>query len=160
MATRRLKPFDSVSILCSSTEFELRLLDRGGHAALGLGAIEAADLRNEVEECKGSHVAVAGRALRQVAELRFRQPRVLEHVHAGDAGAAGVGLQEAGEHLHGRRLAGAVGAEKAQHLALLHAERDAIDGDDLAEPLLEVVSLDQDRHSYLSSIGLPAAAPR
>ena len=66
---------------------------------------------------RARHVAVAGRALRQVAELRFGQLGLLEHVDAGDARAAGVRLQEAGQHLHGGRLAGAVGAEKAQHLA-------------------------------------------
>ena len=53
------------------------------------------------------------------------------------AGAAGVRLQEAREHLHGGRLAGAVGAEKAQHLALLDPERYAVDGDDVTEALFE-----------------------
>ena len=72
MATRRLKPLDSVSILCSSTDGELGLVDRGRHPAPRLLAIEAADLRDEAEERARRHLAVAGRALRQIAELRLR----------------------------------------------------------------------------------------
>ena len=52
---------------------ELRLLDRGGDAPLGLLAVEAADLGDEGEEGARRHVAVAGRTLGQVAELALRQ---------------------------------------------------------------------------------------
>src|SRR5215469_8029250 len=50
--------------------------------------------------------------------------------------------QESGEHLHGRRLAATVGAQKAEDLAALYAEVDVIDRGEGAEALREPVGLD------------------
>ena len=47
---------------------------------------------------------------------------------AGDDGVAAAGLQQAGEHGDGGALAGAVGAEQAEDLALVDVEADAVDG--------------------------------
>src|SRR5581483_8026685 len=136
---------------------ELGLLDRGVHAPPRLVAFEAADLGDEVEEGARRHVAVAGRALREVAEPGLGRLRALGHVDADDAGAAGVGLQEARQHLHGGRLAGAVGPEEAQHLAALDLKGNAVDGDDVAEPLFQIGSFDQGRHwSLPPSVFAPA----
>ena len=44
------------------------------------------------------------------------------HVVAADAGLAGGGGDEAGEHAHGGGLAGAVGPEEPQHFAGLDLE--------------------------------------
>ena len=44
-----------------------------------------------------------------------------------------VGRHEAADRVEQRRLAGAVGADEADHLAGLGAEVDVVDGDDAAE---------------------------
>jgi hypothetical protein len=51
------------------------------------------------------------------------------------------GRQQPGEHLHGRRLAAAVGAEKAEDLAALDAEADVVDGGEFAEAPRQVAAL-------------------
>jgi hypothetical protein len=53
--------------------------------------------------------------------------------------AALVGALEAAEDLHQRRLAGAVVAEQAQHLALAHVQVDVAQRDDRPEPLGDVL---------------------
>ena len=56
------------------------------------------------------------------------------------------GAQQAAHHADGRGLAGAVGAQEAEDLALLDVERDAVDGREVAEALGEAVELDRGRH--------------
>ena len=53
--------------------------------------------------------------------------------------------QQAGQHLHGRRLAAAVRAEKAENLAVLDVEADVVDGGEIAEALGQPVGRDGDR---------------
>ena len=66
-----------------------------------------------------------------------------DDVVAGHARRARGGRQQRGEHQHGRRLAGAVGAEEAVDLAGLDLEVDAVDGADAALELAdEAVDLD------------------
>ena len=48
-------------------------------------------------------------------------------IEPGDANAPGRGHEDPGEHLDRGRLAGAVRAEVAEELALLHGERDPVD---------------------------------
>jgi hypothetical protein len=52
---------------------------------------------------------------------------------AVDEDLAAVALVGAREHLHQRRLAGAVVAEHADHLAGVEVDRDVVDGLDAAE---------------------------
>ncbi|MNZ39421.1 hypothetical protein D3C78_569150 [compost metagenome] len=68
------------------------------------------------------HVAIAGRAFRQIADQPLGLEGVLLDVEAEQPCRARGRREKAGEHLHGGRLAGAVGAEEAQHLAGLNAE--------------------------------------
>ncbi len=49
-----------------------------------------------------------------------------------------VRLQQAGDHVEGRRLAGAVGPEQADRLALAHVQRHAVDDAAPLEALAEV----------------------
>ena len=53
-----------------------------------------------------------------------------------------VGLVEAVEDVHERRLAGAVLAEEGVHLALAHVEADVVVGDDAREPLRDPTHLE------------------
>ena len=55
------------------------------------------------------------------------------HVVARHPGPPGRGLQQRGEHADGRGLAGPVGAEEAEDLALVHHEVDAVDRHHVAE---------------------------
>ena len=71
-----------------------------------------------------------------------------------DAGRARSRGDQGGEHAHGRRLAGAVRAEKAEHLARGDAERDVVDGDPLPEPLRQMLD-DQRRRRPTEGVFLP-----
>ena len=85
--------------------------------------------------------------------IRSRTVDLLAHdVEAGDVRLAGVGLQQRGQDAHGGRLAGAVGAEQAEHRAGRHAEVDAVERDHVAEGLAQAAHADRE----LGLGGLPA----
>ena len=80
-----------------------------------------------------------------------------------------VGLQQPAQHADRRRLAGAVGAEEAEDLALLHRERQIVDGDERAEAARQAADVDAprgQRHGWLSQrafeprLGEPHAGQR
>ena len=69
-----------------------------------------------------------------------------------------VGRQEAGEDLHGGGLAGAVGPEEAEDLALARRVKSRrVDRDPVAVPLGEVLDLDHRHETFLDK---PAKAAR
>ena len=79
--------------------------------------------------------------LRQIADA---EPRALVHRQRGDVvavelDAAAVGLDQAGDHVEHRGLAGAVRPEQADRLAAPHIERDALDHHAAAEALLHAM---------------------
>ena len=91
------------------------------------------------------HQVLAARAelvdagvLRDVADRAADGARLAQHVVAADRRRARVGMRQRHEHAHGRRLAGAVRAEQPEHLALAHAERDAVQCLDVAVALAEI----------------------
>ena len=98
-----------------------------------LGAAIAADMGDEVEELGGGHVGIGRRAFGQIADLPLRRERPGQDVVAAHDRGAGGRREEAGDHLHRRRLAGAVRPEKTQHLAGRHRERHVVDRDERAE---------------------------
>ena len=59
-----------------------------------------------------------------------------------------VGLQQRGEDAHERRLAGAVGAEQAEHGAGLDLEVEAVERDDVAEGLPHALGEDRGRAGH------------
>jgi hypothetical protein len=63
---------------------------------------------------------------------------------AHNASSAGSGPQETRDHFHGRGLAGTVRAQKAQHLAWAHREREIIHGQALAEAAAQGFNFDHD----------------
>src|SRR5208282_2073483 len=82
-----------------------------------------------------------GGFLRQVADaqagaLVHRQRR---HVVAVEFDASFIGLDESRDHVEDRRLAGAVGAEEADSLALAHVKTDTLDDLTPNEALLHAV---------------------
>jgi hypothetical protein len=92
---------------------------------------DALQSREVVEEILGRHLRVDAEVLRQVAEDLAHRVLVAQHVDlaAGQAAqrrAAGVGILQRRERSHQRRLAGAVGAEQAEH-AGRNRQRDAVE---------------------------------
>ena len=72
--------------------------------------------------------------------------RRAEQALAVERDLARLGPVEARDDVEGGRLAGAVGADQAGDLALLHRERDVVEGDDAAEAARDVAELEERRH--------------
>src|SRR6202008_4770490 len=94
--TRRRKPFDSVSIVCSRTPPSCR----GPVACGGPAAGERTEVGEEVEEAAHGHLAVARRPFRKVAKYRLGGECVAADVMSADAGAPRARRDETGEHAH------------------------------------------------------------
>jgi hypothetical protein len=93
------------------------------HRLVGLGHLEH---RHDV--LGDGEAAEDRRLLRQIAEA---EDRAAVHGQAGNVlaveqDAAAVGLHQAHDRIEAGRLAGAVGAEQADHLAALDSERDVL----------------------------------
>jgi hypothetical protein len=69
--------------------------------------------------------------------------RIDLHLDPVEADPPVVGLEHPGEDAHQRRLAGAVLAEQAVHLAAAHGEGDAVVGEDAREGLRDADQLDR-----------------
>ncbi len=86
------------------------------------------------------HVRVGGRVLRQIADQAFRRDRIFEHVESADRDFALRRGNEAGQHAHGGRFARAIRAEKAEHLAYLDGEGNAVHGLFRSKRFLEILN--------------------
>jgi len=86
------------------------------------GGAEAPGLGDEAEEFLHGHLAVGWCALREVTDAALHRHRVLRHVVSIDERGTGGGPQESRDHLHGRRLAGAIGPEEAEDVAAVDRE--------------------------------------
>ena len=107
---------------------------------LGDGEIE--QLGVELEVPPDRELAIKRERLRHVADaFACRHVAGVEVPAEEQRFALGRG-EQAGEHLHRRALAAAVGAEETEDLAALDAEADVIDRRELAETLREPLRLD------------------
>src|SRR5438552_1721391 len=86
--------------------------------------------------------------------------RVAIHVEPEDVGRAARRVDHAHEELDGGRLAGAVGAEVAEDLALVHREVQVEDASAAAIVLREALGLDRARHRVLPFRDSAASALR
>jgi hypothetical protein len=86
-----------------------------------------------------SHFAIGRRALGQVADAALGLQRLCFDVEAADADAALGGGQEAGDHLHRRRLAGAVGTQEAEDFAGADGETHLVDGQQIPVSLRQIL---------------------
>ena len=112
---------------------ELERLHELRAARAVLARLELVDPRQEVERIRRGQVLPELRALAEhgpdlVAEL----PAVAAGLEPGDAHAPRARAQDARQHLQGRRLARAVGADERDALARLDGERHTVDRDDVA----------------------------
>jgi hypothetical protein len=95
---------------------EVGLLEQGGDLGAALAADgDALQDREVLEDGLGGEVGVEAELLREVAELAAELGLLFEHVDVAEADAAAVGVLQGGDRAHERRLAGAVGAEQAEH---------------------------------------------
>ena len=108
------------------------------HALLDLFAGELLALRAERHVLRDGHVREQRVGLEHHVRVAFvgRQARGVRTVHQDPA--LGRGL-EAGEHPQRRRLAAPARPQQREELPASHVEADAVDGDDLAEALHDVV---------------------
>jgi len=94
--------------------------------------VEPAD---HVEVLEAGEVLIDRGVLAGEPDVAAHVVRVFEDVDARDFGGAAVGAQEGGEDAHGRRLAGAIGAEQPEHGAGADIEVDTAERGDLAVAL-------------------------
>lgn len=100
------------------------------------------------EQCRGAHLRVA----------RNRNAK-LSHCMAGNGRGIEGGPKRTSEAIDGGRLAGAVGAQQAEQLALLHREPTVLDGLEAAKPFPQPVHLQRQRRAVpLRVAGDPCAA--
>ena len=86
------------------------------------------------------------------ADLGDAVRRPVEQRAALEQDFAAVGRVEAAEAIEQCRLAGAVGADQAEDLALFQLERDAVERDDAAEPHRDIANLEQRGAAHPSSL--------
>ena len=95
--------------------------DRGARRAQR-GAVQSTQAAVRIEMLLDAELGPHRRAFRQPADLRAGKFRVFQEILAVQLDAAAVGAQRAGDHRQGGRLAGAVHAQQAHHLAALQAQ--------------------------------------
>ena len=120
----------------------------GAPAALRGG--DALQRRLQADQLAAGHQRVERRFLEGDADRPAHRPRFLDHVVPGDGGAPAGWQQQRRQHPHGRRLAGAVGAEEAVDLARLDLEVDSLHCEHLVEAALQ--PFDHDRR-HQASVG-------
>jgi hypothetical protein len=96
----------------------------------------------EAEEFVHAHLGVERDVFRHVADAFAHLDRISDDIVTGDADAAVGRRQVAGEDFHRRALAGAVGPEKADDLALVHMEVDSLHGTESRIRLRQVLDFD------------------
>src|SRR5207237_1430332 len=108
----------------------------------GLDVGDAVELGVEAQVLAGVEAAVETGALGEDADGGADAVVVDAELVALDPGAPMAGRDERGQHPQRGRLAGAVGSEQPEHLALLDLERELADRDLVAEALPEGLGAD------------------
>jgi len=118
--------------------------------------------RYAIEDAMQFHVlgrrqlAVEARILEHDAEGAADQSRLLDRVVAGDEQLPLARREHRRQHLDRRRLAGAVGAEKAEDDALRHPKRDVVDRGEAVEALDQIAGLDDRGRHFTDDSPRPA----
>ena len=113
-------------------------------ARLRLGGGEMKEMRVQLEILPHRELGIEREGLRHVADAVARAHVGAFQRLAEQQRLAFARRQQAGQHLHRRRLAAAVRPEEAEDLAALDGEVDAVDGGKIAEPAGQVAR-DDDR---------------
>ena len=94
-----------------------------------LSGRQAAGLPDEGQVFLHVHVQVQGNILGQVADAPAHIQRLLQDIDPIHRHRPRIGGQEGGDDLHGRALAGAVGAQEAEDFSPVDPERDVVERD-------------------------------
>src|SRR5207248_2715080 len=114
----------------------------------------------EVEILAAGQLVIEGRVLEHQPDPLPYARRITHDVDARNPRAARGRAQQSAEHRDGRRLARAVGAEKAEYLARLHVEVDTPDRLDVAVLLHEAAGLDHSLGHALTHTQTKPPAPK
>ena len=107
---------------------------------LAVGAGDLVGDGEEVEELPDLHAVVDAEVVGHEADDLADGHRVVDDRVAGDAPLARGRAEQGGEEADRRALAGAVGADEAEDLALADREVQVVDGHEFAVALGEVAS--------------------
>ena len=118
-------------------------LDDELHARRDLVVAQAVQRAEEPDVLLDRQRLVQRELLRHVADAPLHFFRIAAHVDAIDHRRSRRRLQQPAHHADGRRLAGAVRAEKSEDLSALDGEADAIDGGERAELAREIAHEDR-----------------
>src|SRR6266513_2817000 len=118
---------------------EVELLEELGGAFLDEPAGEVREPADEAQVLAARQVAVDGGELARQTDAGAYPFRFVGDVDAEHGRLAGVGPPDCRQHPYGGGLAGAVRAEQAEHGRRRDLEYDAVEGDDVAEALLQTV---------------------
>ena len=102
------------------------------NVALAACSVHPVDIRHEIEVIHAGEAFVHVERVRDVTKAALGRDGIARHVDAVEHNTPAVGRKDAGEQLDGGGFAGAVGANKAEHLALLDLHIQAIHGLHLA----------------------------
>ena len=97
------------------------------NVCMGCHAIAKKD-SPEIQKLTHGHFTVTGSSLREIPHAGLGRHGGSFDVVSADRDLAGGWRNEACDHAHGGGLARAVGAQKSQHLARSHAERQIVNG--------------------------------
>ena len=117
----------------------------GHHAVDGVQPPRAAKLirpRVKIEVLADVDVGIGGEIVGHETDAAADPIGIVDHGEAVDHGVAGRGQVERGQDPHARRLAGAVGADVAEDLSLVHREGDAVHRPGAVEVPVQVPQLD------------------
>ena len=113
--------------------------------------------RVQLQVLLGGQTIVQRRVLEDDADAAAHLRRRSDHVDAGQPRRPGGRLQQRAQDLDRRRLARAVGAEKAEDLAGADGKPDPAHGLDLVVGLAKVLHLDGGGHVRLTRVGAAVA---
>ncbi len=142
MSSRRRMPPESLSTRVVAAVAQVGEVERPLDRGRALRARDAVEVREDEQVLLGRQRHVEVVELRDDAALRARRLRVAGQHVPEDLELALVGDRLRGEHLHRRRLAGAVGAEQADARPLGDVEVEAGDGGDLPVALDDAAQAD------------------
>ena len=103
----------------------------------GAGKTTVVQILSTLINADGGELRVAGHDLSTAPDAAAEDARALARIHAEHGDLPGTAHAVALEDLDRGRLAGAVRAEQAEHLAALHGEIDSADGLELAVGLAQ-----------------------
>ncbi len=132
---------------------ETRHVDGKAHPLGKLFPGHAIDAAEELEILLDREIAIERELLRHVADVLAHAFRIAGDIDAGDDGAASARPQQAAEDADDGRLPRAIGTEEAHDFALGDLEAHMVDGDEIAEPLDQLIGHDLGRAVRTSLLG-------